>query len=153
MVFLWREMVLPLVLLCKQNYDDIEHNLPPASSISRLCFERNVLMATPLRGYQNRYLRGLAHALKPVVLIGQKGVNARTVASITEALNTHELIKVKFVDIEDRDQKKTMISTIKEACDCIVAGVTGHVAILYRPRNDPGKRTIILPKGTPEETG
>lgn len=107
-------------------------------------------MTSPLRGYQSRYLRGLAHALKPVVLIGQRGVNARTVASIMEALETHELIKVKFVDMEDRHQKKTMIREIEEACGCVVAGVTGHVAILYRPRKDPSKRTIALPGETPE---
>lgn len=107
-------------------------------------------MATPLRGYQNRHLRGLAHALKPVVLIGQRGVNARTVASIVEALETHELIKVKFVDLEDRNQKKTMIREIEEACGCVVAGVTGHVAILYRPRKDPAERIISLPEGAPE---
>ncbi|MDD5476121.1 MAG: ribosome assembly RNA-binding protein YhbY [Syntrophales bacterium] len=109
-------------------------------------------MAISLRGYQNRFLRGLAHSLKPVVLIGQKGLNTRIIKSIMEALDTHELIKVKFIELEDRAQKKTMIREIEDACGCFVAGVTGHVAILYRPKDDPAKRKIILPEGSPSES-
>ncbi|MCK9229234.1 MAG: ribosome assembly RNA-binding protein YhbY [Syntrophales bacterium] len=106
-------------------------------------------MVFPLKGYQKRYLRGRAHPLKPVVLIGLRGVNTRTAASITEALNTHELIKIKFVDVDDREMKKAMIHEIEEVCDCHVVGVTGHVAILYRPRSGREGRTITLPGEVP----
>ena len=103
-------------------------------------------MAIQLRGYQNRYLRGLAHSLKPVILIGQKGISPATIESISGALADHELIKVKFIDLEDRARKKNLIGQIEESCDCSVAGVTGHVAILYRPQDNPAKRKITLPE-------
>ena len=34
-----------------------------------------------LKGFQKKYLRGLAHSLKPVVLIGQKGFTDELVKS------------------------------------------------------------------------
>ena len=45
---------------------------------------------------QRRYLRGLGHALNPVLLIGNAGVSPAVVAEATRALHDHELIKVKF---------------------------------------------------------
>ena len=103
-------------------------------------------MAIHLSGYQNRYLRGAAHSLKPVVLVGQKGLLESVTDSISRALGIHELIKIKFIDLEDRKQKKIMLKKIEEKCDCGVAGITGHVAILYRPHDDPEKRRIKLPE-------
>ena len=56
-------------------------------------------MATDkLKGYQLNYLRALAHPLKPVILIGQKGVTEMVVLFLEEALDHHELIKVKFIE-------------------------------------------------------
>ena len=54
-----------------------------------------------LKGYQKKYLKGLAHGLKPVVFIGQKGLSRNLIGSIHDALDTHELIKVKFVSIDE----------------------------------------------------
>ena len=45
---------------------------------------------------QRKYLRGLGHALNPVLLIGQHGVTPAVVAEAQRALHDHELIKVKF---------------------------------------------------------
>ena len=42
-----------------------------------------------LKGFQKKYLRGRAHALKPIVFIGQKGVTDNVVQSTDEALNKH----------------------------------------------------------------
>lgn len=103
-------------------------------------------MTMLLRGYQNRHLRGLAHSLKPSVLIGQKGLAAGAVESINDALSRHELIKIKFIGLEDRSDKRELLRHIQDACGCAVAGMTGHVAILYRPHKDPDKRLIRIPE-------
>ncbi len=109
-------------------------------------------MNDPLKGYQKRYLRGLAHQLKPVVIIGRNSLTDGTIKSISETLDVHELIKVRIAAAEDREMKKDLLRRIEDRCDCIVAGTTGHVAILYRPRDDPEKRRIILPERAEDES-
>ena len=59
-----------------------------------------------LKGFQKKHLRGLAHKLSPVVYIGKKGVSDTLMKSLEEALNSHELIKIKFVDFKEKNQKK-----------------------------------------------
>ncbi len=98
-----------------------------------------------LTGSQAKYLRGLAHGLKPVVFIGQKGITDALLASAENALAHHELIKVKFVDFKEKKQKKTAAKTIEDMTGARMAGMIGHIGIFYRPHDDPEKRRIVLP--------
>ena len=59
-----------------------------------------------LKGSQKKYLRGLAHSLNPVVTIGRGGLSRQVIRSIDEALETHELIKIKFQEFKEKEQKK-----------------------------------------------
>lgn len=99
----------------------------------------------PLTSFQAKYLRGRAHRLKTVVLVGQKGISASLLASLQEALNVHELIKVRFVDLKDRGAKAECLAEIERRTGSCLAGQIGHTAILYRPHPDPDKRKISLP--------
>ena len=99
-----------------------------------------------LKGYQKKYLKGLAHSLKPVVFIGQKGLSANLIESINQALGTHELIKVKFVECKDRQQKVSTAEKIAAEAGCHLVGMIGHIAIFYRLQIDPEKRKIELPQ-------
>lgn len=99
----------------------------------------------PLTGFQAKYLRGLAHGLKPVVFVGQKGLTAALLDAVQEALNTHELIKVKFLDIKDRGVKAARASEIEQKTGSRLAGLIGHTAIFYRSHPDPEKRKIVIP--------
>lgn len=45
---------------------------------------------------QKQHLKGLAHPLKPVVLLGSNGLTEGVLAEIEQALEHHELIKVKI---------------------------------------------------------
>ena len=101
---------------------------------------------TELTGTQAKYLRGMAHALKPVVFIGQKGLTNALVRSTEEAFESHELIKVKFVDYKEKKQKAEIARTLEARTASHLAGMIGHVAILYRQHPDPEKRKIILPR-------
>lgn len=98
-----------------------------------------------LKGFQKKYLRGLAHGLKPVVFVGKNGVADSVIDSVSAALLRHELIKVKFVDFKDKAIKKTMAGTIETRADCEMAGMIGHTAIFYRRNDDPEKRKIVVP--------
>ncbi len=99
-----------------------------------------------LKGYQKKFLKAHAHGLKPVVYIGQKGLTATLIESIQEALERHELIKVKFVDFKDRQQKASTAEAVVSEVDCQLVGMIGHMVILYRQQADPEKRNIQLPQ-------
>ena len=46
-------------------------------------------------------MRGLAHGLESVVIVGQKGVTEALIKSVDENLTAHELIKIKFIDFKE----------------------------------------------------
>ena len=99
-----------------------------------------------LKGFQKKYLRGLAHSLKPVVLIGQKGLTDELIKSADQALDRHELIKVKFNEFKEKDQKAAITEEICKRTKAELAGTIGHITILYREQKDPDKKKIILPR-------
>ena len=98
-----------------------------------------------LKGSQRKYLRGLAHGMKPVVFIGKQGVVASVVGAIDEALETHELIKLRFIDFKEREQKEEISAMIERETSSECVGMIGHLAIFYRRQKDPQKRKITLP--------
>ncbi len=97
-----------------------------------------------LKGSTRTYLRGLAHHLKPVIYVGQQGITESFIQSVEEALNAHELIKVKFNSF--KEQKKTLAQEIEERTRSEMVGGIGHIAILYRQQPDETKRKIELPE-------
>ena len=98
-----------------------------------------------LKRYQKKQLKKLSHRLKPVVQIGQKGVSESVTAAVDLALDTHELIKIRFVDLKEKEQKSQAISDIERTCSCEMIGRIGHIAIIYRRHDDPEKRKIVVP--------
>ncbi len=99
-----------------------------------------------LTGKQKRHLRGLGHALSPVVMLGREGLSAAIMTKTDVALENHELIKIKLGDgcLEEPDEVAAALAT---RCKAAVAQVIGHTVLLYRRRSkDP---TIKLPRATP----
>ena len=99
----------------------------------------------PLKGFEKKYLRGLAHDLKPVVLIGKEGITDGIVRTADEELSQHELIKIKFIDFKEKNQKETLSGELVVRTGGAQVGMIGHTVILYRPQTDPVKRRIPLP--------
>ena len=100
-------------------------------------------MPTVLAASQKRYLRSLAHDLKPVILVGAKGVTPAMLAELELALEHHELVKAKFA-APDRDERDAWVEAIVEASGAALVQRVGNVATLFRPRRkDPG---IVLPR-------
>jgi RNA-binding protein len=98
-----------------------------------------------LKGFEKKYLRGLAHDLKPLVLIGKEGITNGIVRATDEGLSQHELIKIKFNDFKEKDQKETLMGELVVKTGSALIGMIGHTAILFRPQTDPEKRRITLP--------
>ena len=89
-----------------------------------------------LTGKQRKQLRGLAHALEPVIHVGHAGVTYAVTRAIDAALQTHELIKVRLHEPEDKKGASTALAQQTGAALC---GLVGHTAILYRPRPEDPK--------------
>ena len=102
-------------------------------------------MAMQLTGAQRKYLRGLAHHLNPGAFVGAKGLTQALTAEIEAALDGAELIKIKFVDHKDKTLKTGILDEISLQTGAAVAGMVGHVAVLYRPHKNKDKRRIALP--------
>jgi len=98
-----------------------------------------------LKGFQRKYLRGLAHGRKPVVLIGQHGLTEAVILSTEEALLAHELIKIKFNAFKGKHQKISVLAALEQATGAQRVGLIGHTAVLYRPHPEPDQRRIVLP--------
>lgn len=99
-----------------------------------------------LKGYQKKYLRGQTHKMKPVVIIGRDGLTNSVIRAVEEALNSHELIKVKFNEFKGKNQKEETICSLEEKTECEMVGMIGHTAILFRQHKDPQKRKILVPE-------
>jgi RNA-binding protein len=98
-----------------------------------------------LSGLQKKYLRGLAHGIKPLVFVGQKGFTPSMAKALDEALDHHELVKVKFVEFKEKEKKLALIDEIVENVVCERVGLIGHMATFYRSQADPEKRKVVLP--------
>ena len=99
-----------------------------------------------LLGFQRKHLKALAHKLKPIVFVGQKGMTPTLISSTDEALNAHELIKIKFNEFKAKDQKELILTDLSKQTGSEMVGMIGHVAILYRRHPDPEKRKIQIPQ-------
>jgi len=88
----------------------------------------------PLKASQTKHLRGLAHHLKPLVIVAEKGLSKSVIAEIERALNDHELIKVKLRGA--RDVRKAWAGDIARQCKAELIQTIGQVACYYR--KDPG---------------
>ncbi|GAB2494574.1 ribosome assembly RNA-binding protein YhbY [Arenimonas alkanexedens] len=100
-------------------------------------------MVAALSNPQKRYLRGLAHDLKPVILVGAKGVTDSLVAEAGLAIDRHELIKVR-VAAGDRELRDEWIGALCERTEAALVARIGNMAVLYRRSQD--NPLIVLPK-------
>ena len=87
----------------------------------------------PRRAARPLLLRcGLAHALKPVIMTGNKGLTDALLKEFDVALAHHELVKVKFDDL--KDQKKELAPRLAEQAHAHLVTRVGNVVVLYRPK-------------------
>ena len=92
---------------------------------------------------QIKYLRSKCHDLKPVVMLGQKGLTEAVLNELDIALDHHELIKIKL-SIDDRDARKQVIDEICRRCEAEEVQSIGKTLSIYLAnKKDP---VIHLPK-------
>lgn len=91
---------------------------------------------------QRKELRSLAHHLDPAVIIGKGGLTDNVVDAAHDALEAHELIKVKFNGF--KEEKQELSRTLAERTQSNLVGIIGNIAIVYRRQEDDEKRRIEL---------
>lgn len=92
-------------------------------------------MPATLSSKERARLKARAHALEPVVRIGQAGVTPELAAEVDRALAAHELIKVGIA-ADDRDERRALGDALAEKVDATPVHRVGKVLILWRPRPD-----------------
>lgn len=90
-------------------------------------------MPVVLTARERAQLKARAHALNPVVHVGQAGVTDTVVAEIDRALAAHALIKVKIGD-KDRDARTDQGEAVAARVDAAIVQRVGRVLVLFRPR-------------------
>lgn len=91
---------------------------------------------------QRRYLRGLGHALKPVIHVGQAGASEAVIAETARALHDHELIKVRVSGLS-REARDEALDSLAARTGSEMVGRIGHTALLYQ--RHPERPRILLP--------
>lgn len=96
-----------------------------------------------LTNNQKKYLRSMAHDLKPFVMIGQHGLSNSVVNELESTLLKHELLKIKL-RVSDRKEKQQIVDKILLLSKAVLVQVIGGVLVIYRPFED--NPNIILPR-------
>lgn len=85
---------------------------------------------------QKKRLKGLAHSLNPVVMVGQHGMKDTILEEIDIAIEHHQLIKVK-ISVGDRDARDEIIGTISQKFPkATLIQRIGNVAVFYQHNKD-----------------
>jgi putative YhbY family RNA-binding protein len=87
-------------------------------------------MLTPA---QRQVLKGKAHKLRPLVIIGGKGLSPEVIAEIEAALKAHELIKLRAPGLE-RDALENLLQEISLLTDSEPVQRIGKILVIYRKR-------------------
>jgi RNA-binding protein len=96
-----------------------------------------------------KMLKARAHALHPILQLGEKGLTDAIVAEIDRALAHHELIKVRAAPL-NRDEREVALASICERIDATPVQHIGKIFVLYREkppaeRPPPPPRTAARP--------
>jgi RNA-binding protein len=80
---------------------------------------------------QRRRLRARAHALDPVVMIGQSGLSATVLQEIERALKSHELIKIRVSGAE-RGEREHLLEAVCRATAAEPVQHIGRILVVHR---------------------
>lgn len=80
-------------------------------------------------------LKGQAHPLKPIVMVGNAGLTESVMKEIAESLKRHELIKIRVMS-DDRDLRATMLEQICTELNAAPVQRIGKILVVYQPNPD-----------------
>lgn len=92
---------------------------------------------------QRREYRGIAHNLKPVIIIGDKGLTEGLLQELDRALDDHELIKIKIAS-PDREQRHEAVAALCETSGAQLVQTIGKIAVIMRRAAKPNPKLSNL---------
>lgn len=93
--------------------------------------EQNMALSTKAK----QALKAKAHALKPIILIGNQGHSAAVKKEINRALDDHELIKIR-IQSQDRDLRRALFTEICADAQAELVQIIGNIGVIYRKKQD-----------------
>jgi len=100
------------------------------------------MSALVLSTAQRRYLKQLAHHLKPLLQLGKEGPSEGFITQLEEQIHAHELIKIRVLN--NCEYTAEEIETPFAAAGITLVQKIGNVYTVYRGREE--KPYINLPK-------
>jgi RNA-binding protein len=92
-----------------------------------------------------RELKARAHALKPVVMIGNDGLTPSVIAEIDRALKSHELIKIRVAG-DDRDARAAALDEICAQTGAAPVQHIGKILVIFRMNPEEAKPAAVAPR-------
>lgn len=105
--------------------------------------ETYAISTMELSNTEKKRLRSLAHPLKPVLIISEKGVTSGVSKELERALEDHELIKVKL-NIDEPDARKSLAVQLCQQHNCALVQLIGKVLIICRHAEKPNSKLSNL---------
>jgi RNA-binding protein len=91
---------------------------------------------------QKKHLRRLAHALHPLVTLGNAGLTDGVVNELERALTHHELVKVN-ARLGGREQRDAALEELARRTAAVMVQRIGNVGVFYR--RAAGLPKVVLP--------
>jgi len=84
-----------------------------------------------LKGKQKAYLKSIGQKLEVILQVGGKGISPGVIASLNEALEARELVKISIQN-PDRVFRKECIAELAGKTDSIIVNIIGKTALLFK---------------------
>jgi RNA-binding protein len=103
-------------------------------------------MKIQLSPAERQKLKGEAHALSPLIIIGDNGLTAAVIREIDRTLKAHELIKIR-ANTDERDVRAAWLDEICNALSAAPVQLIGKTLVVWRenPEKAKERRRAALP--------
>ncbi len=85
---------------------------------------------------ERKLLKARAHALKPVVTVGNERLTAAVLKEIETSLKAHDLIKIRVTG-DDRDLRQLLLGEICNRTGASPVQHIGKILVVYRENPEP----------------
>ena len=89
-------------------------------------------MLEPLTNSQIRKFKAAAQLMDATLKVGKAGLSDGFIRTVSDELNRHELVKIKFAEF--KEEKKTLAPLLAEKTSSHLVMRVGNVMVLHRPK-------------------
>ncbi|QKI88864.1 ribosome assembly RNA-binding protein YhbY [Thiomicrorhabdus xiamenensis] len=90
---------------------------------------------TALSPNQLKFLRSIAHNIKPMLIIGSNGLTDSLMAELDSTLSHHELLKIK-ISYGEREDRKSIVEHILQQTGALHVQTIGKTCVIFRPNEE-----------------